>query len=459
MNPLAASPKPIDDIGAWLAGFTQPTVLVELAALAICIALAWGFSWVLRNALHMREDNSSVLFGRSLIDGVMFPLVLLLLAYVARTVILKFLPLAAFKIAIPVLVSLVVIRVGVKVLQAAFTTAPWVRALERTISWVAWVVMVLWVSGLLPVVLSEMEDITWKIGSTTLSLRTLIEGIVTAAVVMILALWVSSAIETRLLRKATGGDLSMRKAVSNATRATLLFVGLIVALSAVGIDLTALSVFSGAIGVGIGFGLQKLASNYVSGFVILAERRLRIGDNVKVDSFEGRILDINTRYSVIRSAAGRESIVPNELMVINRVENLSSALTRVWQTSVLTVAYGSDVERVSQLLLQAVSEQDAALKEPAPQASLSAFGANGLEFTLGYWINSGDAAVQLQLLSQINRRVLQLLQEAGVEMPYPQRVLHIKDMPAVIGLETTPPQGDGPAGRAASPGAPAPTPA
>ena len=114
-----------------------------------------------------------------------------------------------------------------------------------------------------------------------------------------------------------------------------------VALSAVGIDLTALSVFSGAIGVGIGFGLQKLASNYVSGFVILAERRLRIGDNVKVDSFEGRILDINTRYSVIRSPAGRESIVPNELMVINRVENLSSALTRVWQTSVLAVAYGS----------------------------------------------------------------------------------------------------------------------
>ena len=430
MNP-SASPKPIDDLGLWLAGFTQPTVLVELAALAVCVGLAWGFSWVLRNALRMQEEKTSVLFGRSLIDGVMFPLVLLLLAYVARTVIVKFLPLAAFKVVIPVLVSLVVIRVGVKVLQAAFTTAPWVRALERTISWVAWLVMVLWVSGLLPVVLAEMEDITWKIGSTTLSLRTLIEGAVTAGVVMILALWVSSAIETRLLRKATGGDLSMRKAVSNATRATLLFVGLIVALSAVGIDLTALSVFSGAIGVGIGFGLQKLASNYVSGFVILAERRLRIGDNVKVDSFEGRILDINTRYSVIRSAAGRESIVPNELMVINRVENLSSALTRVWQTSVVAVAYGSDVELVSRLLLQAIDEQEAALKDPAPQASLSAFGANGLEFTVGYWINSGDAAVQLRLLSQINLRVLQLLGQHGIEMPYPQRVVHIKEMPAL----------------------------
>ena len=428
MNP-STNPKPIDDIGLWLAGFTQPTVLVELAALAICVALAWGFSWALRNALRMQDDKSSVLFGRRLIDGVMFPLALLLLGYIARAIVTKFLPLAAFKVAIPVLVSLVVIRVGVKVLQAAFTTAPWVRALERTISWVAWLAMVLWVSGLLPVVLAELDDITWKIGASTLSLRTLLEGTITAGAVMILALWVSSAIESRLLRKATGGDLSMRKAVSNASRALLLFVGLIVALSAVGIDLTALSVFSGAIGVGVGFGLQKLASNYVSGFVILAERRLRIGDNVKVDSFEGRILDINTRYSVIRSPAGRESIVPNELMVINRVENLSGALTRVWQTTVVSVAYDSDVDLVNRLLLEAVNAQADALKDPAPQASLSAFGADGLEFTVGYWINSGDGAEQLKLKSLINLQILRSLQQNGIDIPSPQRVVHIKEMP------------------------------
>lgn len=432
MNP-STNPKPIDDIGLWLEGFTQPTVLVELAALVVCVALAWGFSWALRNALRMQDDKTSVLFGRRLIDGVMFPLALLLLGYIARAVITKFLPLAAFKVAIPVLVSLVVIRVGVKVLQAAFTTAPWVRALERTISWVAWLAMVLWVSGLLPVVLAELDDITWKIGASTLSLRTLLEGTITAGAVMILALWVSSAIESRLLRKATGGDLSMRKAVSNASRALLLFVGLIIALSAVGIDLTALSVFSGAIGVGVGFGLQKLASNYVSGFVILAERRLRIGDNVKVDSFEGRILDINTRYSVIRSPAGRESIVPNELMVINRVENLSGALTRVWQTTVVSVAYDSDVELVSRLLLNAVSEQADALKEPAPQASLSAFGADGLEFTVGYWINSGDGAEQLKLRSLINLQILRSLQQNGIDIPSPQRVVHIKELPPLEG--------------------------
>lgn len=123
-----------------------------------------------------------------------------------------------------------------------------------------------------------------------------------------------------MLRSATGSELSLRKAFSNATRALLMFVGLLLALSAVGIDLTALSVLGGAIGVGIGFGLQKLAASYVSGFVMLAERSVRIGDNVRVDGFEGRITDINARYTVMRALSGRESIVPNEMFISNRMK-------------------------------------------------------------------------------------------------------------------------------------------
>ncbi len=423
-----AAPKPIDDFSLWLSAFAQPTVLTELGALAVCIALALGITWLLRRALRMQDEKTSVLFGRSLIDGVMFPLLLLTLAYVARAWLAAVLPLAAFKVAIPVLVSLVVIRVGVKVLQVAFATAPWVRVLERTISWVAWLAMVLWVSGLLPVVLAEMDQITWKIGATTLSLRTMIEGILTAGAVLILSLWVSSAIETRLLRKAVGGDLSLRKAVSNATRALLMFFGLIIALSAVGIDLTALSVLGGAIGVGIGFGLQKLASNYVSGFVILAERSMRIGDNVRVDNFEGIITDINARYTVIRSTTGRESIVPNELLIINRVENLSLADDRLWQSTVVSVGYESDVEQVMTLLKDAAMTQDRVLKDPAPSVALSNFGADGLEFTLGYWIADPENGT-LNIRSLINRQVLRALRENQIQIPYPQRVLHIKPPP------------------------------
>jgi small-conductance mechanosensitive channel len=429
--PTAATPPPIDDLQEWLSGFMQPTVLIELMALALCVFLAWGFTALLRQGLGMRDEKSSVLFGRRVVDGVMFPLLLLALAYVARAALLQFVPLAVFKVALPVFVSLVAIRVGVKVLQLAFASAPWVRALERTISWVAWLAMVLWVSGLLPVVLHELDQITWKMGASTISVRTLIEGALTAGAVLILALWVSAAIETRLLKSAVGGELSLRKAVSNATRALLMFVGLIMALSAVGIDLTALSVLGGAIGVGIGFGLQKLAANYVSGFVILAERSMRIGDNVRVDNFEGRITDINARYTVIRSPTGRESIVPNEILITSRVENLSLADAKVWQSTVVSVAYESDVNLVRGLLSQAALAQERVLKEPAPSAALSAFGADGLEFTLGYWIADPENG-QLNLRSDINMAILRALREHGIEIPYPQRVLHMKHAPAAL---------------------------
>ena len=428
VNENTAAPPPIQDFEAWLAGFQQATVWIELGALALCVSLAWGFGALLRRALNMQQESSSILFGRQVVDGVLFPLLLLTLAYVARAVLAPQMPLAVFKVAIPVLVSLVVIRVGVKVLQAAFSSAPWVRVMERTISWMAWGFMVLWVSGLLPIVLEEMEQITWKIGASTVSLRTLIEGALTAGAMLILTLWISAAIEARLLKSAIGGDLSLRKALSNATRAILMFLGLIIALSAVGIDLTALSVLGGAVGVGIGFGLQKLAANYVSGFVILAERSMRIGDNVRVDNFEGRITDITTRYTVIRSATGRESIVPNEMLITNRVENLSLADPRVWQSTVVSVAYDSDVDRVRELLVLAALDQERVIKDPVPNAALSAFGADGLEFTLGYWIRDPENG-QLNLRSDINLAILRALRENGIEIPYPQRVVHMKPSP------------------------------
>jgi small-conductance mechanosensitive channel len=425
MNPQNATPLPIEDLDVWLQGFLQPTVWVEFSALAICILIAWGVANALCRALGMQEAHSSVLFGRRVVDGVLFPALLLALGYIARSALLKYVPLAVFKVAIPVLVSLVVIRVGVKVLQLAFASAPWVKVMERSISWIAWLGMVLWVSGLLPVVLKELDDITWTMGNSSISLRTMIEGAITAAAVLILALWVSAAIEARLLRKAVGSDLSLRKAVSNATRALLMFLGLIIALSAVGIDLTALSVLGGAIGVGIGFGLQKLAANYVSGFVILAERSMRIGDNVKVDGFQGRITDINARYTVIRSLAGSESIVPNEVLITTRVENLSLADARVWQSTVVSVGYDSDPDLVIRLLEAAALKQARVLRDPAPAVALSAFGADGLEFTLGYWIADPENG-QLGLRSDINLMVLRALRENGIEIPFPQRVVHMK---------------------------------
>ena len=421
-NPPA--PQPIDDLGAWLAMFTQPTVLVELFVLVLSVALAWGLVAALRRTLGMQEERS-IWFGKRVIDGVLFPLVLLCLGYLSRELLSHFVSVAVYRIVIPVLMSLVVIRVGVKVLQASFAESRWVKPLEQTISWVAWLAMVLWVSGLLPVILNELDLITWKVGGTTLSVRNIIEGMVTAGGVLIITLWISAGIETRLLRSATGGELSLRKAISNATRALLMFVGLMLALSVVGIDLTALSVLGGAVGVGIGLGLQKLAANYVSGFVILAERAMRIGDVIKVDNFEGAITEINARYTLVRSPTGRESIVPNEMLITQRVENMSLADTRVIQAINVSVGYESNVEQVMALLMQAALSQARVLREPAPLINLANFGADGLEFTLNYWINDLENG-QANLRSDVNLAILQALRSHGIEIPYPQRVVHTR---------------------------------
>jgi small-conductance mechanosensitive channel len=415
----------ITDLDSWLTALAKPASLMELGALLGCGLLAWLLSSLVARALGTR-DPTSIMFGRRILDGVLFPLLLLCLAYLAQTLMTEWVPLAVFKIAIPVLISLLVIRFGVKVLQAAFNNTPMIRLLERTISWVAWLAMVLWVSGLLPVILEELDQITWKTGGSTLSVRTMLEGALTAGAVLFFTLWVSAAIESRLLRNASGGELSLRKAVSNATRAFLVFVGLLVALTAVGINLSALSVLGGAVGVGIGFGLQKLAANYVSGFVILAERSMRIGDNVRVDGFEGLITQINARYTVIRSLTGRESIVPNEMLITSRVENLSLADAQVWQSTAVSVGYDSDVALVMQLLLQAALNQTRVLREPAPSVALTTFGSDGLEFKVGYWIADPEKGSD-NLKSLINLDILKSLRENHIEIPYPQRVVRTLD--------------------------------
>ena len=412
---------PIDSLEDWLAALTRPTVLTEIATLAGCVLLAWLITRLVARTRREVTDNS-IFFGRRMVDGVMFPLLLLSLAYAAEAALAQFFPLALFRVAIPALMALAVIRLGVKVLQVAFKNAPVVRALERTFSWLAWLAMVLWVSGLLPIILDELDQIKWKIGATQLSVRTLIEGILTASVVVLITLWISAALETRLLRSASGNELSVRKALSNALRVVLMFVGLLVALSSVGIDLTALSVLGGAIGVGVGFGLQKLAASYVSGFVMLTERSVRIGDMVRVDTFEGKITDIRARYTMVRALSGRESIVPNEMFINNRVENLSLIELRAMQSITLTVRHDSDVGEMRQLLVDAALAHERVLKDPAPAASLNNFTPDGLEFVLTYWMTGPEPADQ-SLRSSINLAIWKSLNSKSIALAVPQRMM------------------------------------
>lgn len=333
---------------------------------------------------------------------------------------------ALARLLVPVLLALVVVQVSARVLRAAFPESQAIKRVQRVWSWVIWGAIVLWVTGLLPLLLQEMESITWRLGGDKVSLRTLVEGALSVVVVLLVTLWLSGAVERQVLNRLSSSTdpeaLSLRKMAVNVVRTALLVVGVLLSLSAAGIPLTALSVFGGALGVGIGLGLQKLAANYVSGFVVLAERSVRIGDMVSVDGFEGRITDIKTRYTVIRALNGRESIVPNEMLLTQRIENSSLADPKVVLRTTVTVAYGTDLSQLAPALVAAVRTVPRVLEDPAPAVQLDAFGADGLELALAFWIadpENGSANVR----SDVNRTILAVLTDHQVSIPYPQREL------------------------------------
>ncbi|NNU42515.1 mechanosensitive ion channel family protein [Ramlibacter montanisoli] len=390
----------------------------EAAVLLGCLAVAWGICWL----SGRKAPADSVWFGRATVDGVLFPVLALALTYSARLALGSFREVPLLRIAVPVLVALAGIRLLARVFTVVFPRSALARVAERLFSWLAWIAAVLWILGLLPAVLEEMEAIQFAFGKSEISLLSIVQGVLSSGLVMVLVLWISAAVERKVLRDAVS-DLSLRKVAGNAIRAVLLLVGFLFALSAVGVDLTALSVLGGALGVGLGFGLQKLASNYVSGFVILAERSLRIGDTVRVDNFEGVVADIKTRYTLIRAGNGRESIVPNEKLITERIENLSLADTRVLVTLDVAVGYDSDTDLVQRELTAAALDSVDALKEPPPAVRLMRLGADGLEFQLLFWVNNPNAQVPAR--SDVNLAVLRRLRAAGIDIPYPQRVVHV----------------------------------
>jgi small-conductance mechanosensitive channel len=392
---------------------------LDAGSIVAALLVAYGICWL----AGRRRPADSVWFGRRLLDGVLFPLLALALTYSARLVVGTFHAAPLLRIAVPVLVSLAGIRLLARVMAAAFPQSALARAVERLFSWLAWLAAVLWIMGLLRPLMEQLDAIDLMFGKSRVSLLTVVQGVLSSGLVLVMALWISAALERRVLAHHLS-DLSLRKVAANGIRAVLLLVGLLFALSAVGVDLTALSVLGGALGVGLGFGLQKLAANYVSGFVILAERSLRIGDTVRIDGFEGQVMDIKTRYTLIRSVTGRESIVPNEKLISERVENLSLADPRILLTSDVTVGYDSDPEQVQKILVDAAIASDRVAADPAPSARLARFGPDGLEFTLLFWI-ADPANGQLNVRSDINLRILAAFRAAGVDIPYPQRVVHL----------------------------------
>jgi len=245
---------------------------------------------------------------------------------------------------------------------------------------------------------------------------------------LIAVFWISSRTKhflfNRLLTKS-GLDRALQYAISQIVSNVVLIVGIIIVLENTGIHLGALAVFAGAVGVGVGFGLQNITSNFISGLVILAERPITIGDRIEVAGIAGQVQQIRARSTVILTNDNIAMIVPNTKFIDSPVTNWTYGDPRVRFRVPVGVAYGSDVNKVREVLIAAAREHPATLSEPAPNAYLEKFGESSIDFELVAWSQEMSYRPR-RFKSDLNFLIDKHLRSAGIEIPRPQRDLHIR---------------------------------
>lgn len=404
--------------------FNRPDVLWQCLVLLICLGVAWGLQTLVRRRLASKDDRQGAMaLGRAGVRRVVFPLSALLLVVIGRALLEGYTRVNLLNLAVPLLSSMAAIRVVMYAMRHAFGPSSWIANFEKILATTAWSVVALHILGWLPAVIGALESISFTLGAQKLTLWMMLKGVLLVLVTLLLALWLGGLVEQRLNR-ATAVDANLRLVLVRIAKALLMVVAVLVSLPLVGINLTTLSVFGGALGVGLGFGLQKIAANYVSGFIILLDRSIRIGNLIQVGTERGVVRQITTRYTLIRAATGVESIIPNETLVGSVVQNETLSDTVVALPLNFQIAYGDDVEKAMAILCEVARTHPRVQAEPPPSAFLVGFGDNGINLRLSCWVIDPQEGV-LGITSAINLAVWHRFREEGIHFPFPQREVRL----------------------------------
>jgi len=416
----------------WL-DLQEPDVLWQVGALVVCLALALLLSrLIIRKTAAGAGGSSALRIGRGGLHRVAFPLVALFFVLVTRALVGSFAHVKLLDLAVPLLSSMAVVRIVIYTLRYAFAPGGWLAASERIIATLIWVAVALYLVGLGPAVVDLLRQVQIPVGKDTVDLWMIIKGLMMVCVTVLIALWVGGLIEARLMA-AKDMDSSVRVVLARIAKAVLALLAVLFSLSLVGIDITALSVFGGALGVGLGFGLQKIASNYVSGFIILLDRSIQLGNVVTLEAgTTGLVTQITTRYTVVRTLSGVEVIVPNEYLVSNIVQNQSHSDTRVRLAVKVQVAYDSDLPAVLALLEELAARQPRVLADPGPKAMVLDFADSGINLELGFWINDPEEGTG-GVRSDLSVAIWQAFRERSIQIPFPQRELRILGGGTLVG--------------------------
>ena len=403
------------------------SILWQVAIIAASLATAGSLSYLLRPRLHA-GDGSKLEIGLGGLRRLVFPLGTLTLVLVGRWSLAHFQPgVSLLSVAVPLLTALAIVRFVVYMLRLVFAPGSLLAVSERTIAWLVWLCFALYVLGLAPGILQFFDDISFKLGEHRISLLLIGQAIVWVIAALMLAMWASRLLEERLMA-AHGMDMTLRVVLTKVLRAVLILLAVLIVLPVLGIDLTALSVFGGALGVGLGFGLQKIASNYISGFIILFDRSVTIGDLVRIEKHTGKLSRMTARYVVVRALDGTEAIIPNETVITSTVINQSYSDRKVAIMMPVQVGYASDLDLAMRLMLETAKRHPRVLGDPAPRVQINAFADNGIDLELAAWVDDPELG-KTNLRSDIFYGIWQAFKAHGVEIPYPQREVRMRENP------------------------------
>ena len=418
---------------AW-ADLQQPKILYQWLVVGGCIAAGWLIAWIVRRGLRARaqryidrdpERNAKRLQARyGGLETLFTPFFAWALLLGAERVLRAYRqPWHLVRIFAILTIAFVGIQLGLYAMRRVFKPGPGLLVAQRWFGLLAWLLVALHVVGVLPDVIAVLSgpDASFTIGkNVSVNLWQIVSAIFWVGITLVAALWASATLESRLMH-SDAIDPSMRIVFARLGKAVLIVIAILVAMRLVDIDITVLSVFGGALGVGLGLGLQRIASNYVSGFIILLDRSLRIGDVITIDKYNGSVTQIRTRCTVVRAANGVEALVPNELLLNQPVLNFSfgdkngSAVTRI------RVPYDTDIDRARQVMLDAAKAQPRVLESPAPTALLRDFALEGIELELTFFVPDPEKGMD-GTRSDINRRLWTEFKAAGIAVAVPREV-------------------------------------
>lgn len=398
--------------------------LIEIGIIIIAGLLAmatdgWFSSIVSRLRAQFFKATSEEAMKRMLLP-ILFSLMWLIWVSVGQYALTYFeQPTSLIHIAANLLGAWVIIRLVSNVLAEPF----W----ARTVAAIAWTIAALNIFGLLDPVLGFLDSFAIQAGSTRLSILLVLKAIS----LVVLLLWGASLLSGILQRRINSLPAltpSLQILIGKVTRIVLIALAFFIGLTSLGIDLSIFAVLGGAIGIGVGFGLQKIVGNFVSGLILLLDRSIKPGDVIEVAGSYGWVKSLGARFTSVVTRDGHEHLIPNEEFIVNTVTNWSYSDKNVRVKKGVGVSYNTDIHLARQLVLDACNSVDRVLKEPAPRCHLVNFGDNSVDLEARFWVSDPEGGVA-NVTSDVLLTIWDLFHEHNIEIPFPQRDIHIKEMP------------------------------